>query len=120
MSVAKTCEIWTGATGNSGYGHRYLNGRFTTAHRWAYLKYVGPIPDGYVIDHICNNKLCVNIDHLQAITQSENIRRAFPMCRKKLHEWTPENTGMSGGRRYCRACNRIYQSVLWRRHHGGA
>jgi hypothetical protein len=45
------------------------------AHRFAYLEFVGPIPDGLVLDHLCRNKKCVNPDHLEPVTNAENLRR---------------------------------------------
>ncbi|HTE68439.1 MAG TPA: HNH endonuclease signature motif containing protein [Actinomycetes bacterium] len=50
-------------------------GRLQRAHRVFYELYVGPIPDGFQIDHICSNKLCVKPDHLHAVTALENVRR---------------------------------------------
>ncbi len=71
--------MWTGKTNGRGYGvvrggrsdrkHSYV-------HRWAYEQTVGPIPDGYEIDHTCFTKLCVNPDHLEAVTVGENRRRS--------------------------------------------
>ena len=45
------------------------------AHRFAYEEYVGPIPDGLQIDHLCRNKWCVNPEHLEPVTCRENALR---------------------------------------------
>ena len=47
------------------------------AHRFAYERLVGPIPDGLQIDHLCFTPSCVNPDHLEAVTQSANVRRSL-------------------------------------------
>jgi hypothetical protein len=45
-------------------------------HRIAYHLYKGEVPDGLTIDHLCRNKWCNNPDHLEAVTSSENSKRA--------------------------------------------
>jgi len=47
------------------------------AHRLAYETWVGPIPDGHVVDHLCFNKGCIEPTHLEAVTQRENVQRAI-------------------------------------------
>lgn len=73
------CWIWTGARGAALTEHPYgiFKGedRVVLAHRWSYEHFVGPIPDGHVIDHLCKVTLCVNPEHLQAVTQKTNLRR---------------------------------------------
>lgn len=70
------CWIWLAAVSIHGYGQFGLrNGMPTPAHRWSYQHFVGPIPDGLVIDHVCRRRDCVNPDHLEAVTQGENLRR---------------------------------------------
>lgn len=74
--AAGGCREWTGFL-CSGYPHMNLHGRIVGAHRVAWvLHHNKEIPDGYEIDHVCRNKLCVNPDHLEAVTRQENLRRA--------------------------------------------
>ena len=78
------CWLWTGAfiTPPKGrhdrYGlaiHRSLPKRKTMAHRAVYEHLVGPIPEGFQLDHLCRVRECVNPAHLEPVTQQENIRR---------------------------------------------
>lgn len=97
------CVIWT--AGNTGrYGVMWHDGKQRYAHRVIYEWLVGPIPDGYEIDHLCRVTLCVNPDHLEAVTPEENRRRAAPTHCAKGHERTPENTIGSGRQSRCKIC----------------
>ena len=74
------CWLWTGAKTKSGYGmFRELpasaGGKAEPAHRWAYKHWVGPIPDGYTIDHKCRVISCVEPEHLEAVTAQDNRYR---------------------------------------------
>jgi len=75
------CWLWRGHVHRNGYGSIRVGSatdgsrRNQMAHRASYEAFVGPIPDGFVIDHICRNKSCVNPAHLEAVTQSENLAR---------------------------------------------
>lgn len=66
------CIIWTGATNRDGYGRLRVNGRMVYAHRYAWEREHGPIPDGMVIDHRCFERSCVNAEHLRPATVSQN------------------------------------------------
>ncbi len=73
------CWIAVGKPYKNGYINRStvkngVRGRIG-AHRLAYAQTKGPIPDGLVIDHLCRVTMCVNPDHLEAVTVAENVRR---------------------------------------------
>jgi len=68
------------------HGVVQYEGKPWNLHRLVYTLVVGPIPDGLVLDHLCCNKACCNPAHLEPVTQSENIRRAFtPDAEQKRH-----------------------------------
>ncbi len=88
------------------------------AHRAAYELYVGPIPEGLTIDHLCRNTLCVNPAHLEAVTMRENILRgtgpSAQAARKthclRGHPFDDGNTLFRAtGKRVCRACQRVHR-----------
>lgn len=131
------CWLWTGTIDHAGYADFFVNGgtpRLQKAHRFSYVNFTGPIPEGKEIDHTCHTKQCptpgygdihrrcVNPAHLEAVDRSTNIRRsqapekthefyASKTHCKYGHEWTDENSRIdANGRRRCRACNRRYRS----------
>jgi hypothetical protein len=114
------CIIWVGSKTWGGYGTAKWRDQntivATTAHRAAYQAFVGPIPDGLEIDHKCKNRLCINPDHLEAVTHYENVQRSSVAGRthcKYGHLFDRMNTFIkSNGMKSCRACNARRQREL--------
>lgn len=69
------CWLWTGHTILNGYGQVYHDGRSQMIHRIVYAAAKGAIPQGLDLDHLCRNRLCVNPDHLDPVTNRENAIR---------------------------------------------
>ena len=66
------CWNWVGAISDHGYGRFSIQHKNIKAHRFSYEYYVGPLEDGLVIAHICNNRKCVNYNHLRQDTHKSN------------------------------------------------
>ncbi len=109
------CWLWAGSVSNAGYGLILVNGKMRRAHRVGYELYRGAIPAPLVLDHLCRVTVCVNPNHLEAVTRKENILRGVGWAgvnyRKTHcphgHEYTPENTYVSpAGSRSCLICGK--------------
>jgi hypothetical protein len=70
------CWIWK-LTKSRGYGRKRWNGRVQGAHVMMWTQLHGPVPDGLELDHLCHVRACVNPDHLEPVTRSENQRRGL-------------------------------------------
>jgi len=67
------CWEWNGARSKNGYGRFWINGAGVHyAHRISYIMCSGPIPDGGLVLHRCDNPPCVNPEHLYLGNHSEN------------------------------------------------
>lgn len=98
-----------------GYTKLSVNGRVVHTHRFTYEYYVGPIPKGLHLDHLCRVVACCNPDHLEPVTCKENLYRGFspnilarlsPTCRKG-HSMEGVRLQKNGSRRcpICHAAN---------------
>jgi hypothetical protein len=92
IDEASGCWIWQGASTSGGYGvirFRRTPGERGTynapTHRVSYLIHVGPIPEGLVLDHLCRVRLCCNPDHLEPVTNRENILRGVSPSARNAH-----------------------------------
>ena len=70
------CWIWQGSV-SGRYGRIRINKQYHQAHRAYYEQAGNVIPEGLVLDHLCEQTRCVNPDHLEPVTQKENVRRAL-------------------------------------------
>lgn len=100
------CWLWFGPVNWSDYGIVNGYGMKGMAHRSVYKCEVGPIPDDLQLDHKCNNRYCVNPEHMQITTRKENMDLSVSRrltCRRG-HPRTEANTRVEGGAIRCKVC----------------
>ncbi len=111
------CHVYRGGKDSNGYGLVRADNKNTRAHQYVWVKEIGPIPEGLVIDHQCRNRGCCNTDHLRAVTHQVNMTEnivgaSWQLGKAKTHClrghcYNEENTIISKmGTRQCRACHR--------------
>ena len=113
------CWIWTAST-TAGYGRIDVNRKFLYAHRVAYERFVGPIPAGLQLDHLCRVRRCVNPSHLEPVTSRENTLRGNGVAARASaathcphgHPYDEANTYRDPrGWLRCRTCKRMERRV---------
>lgn len=119
------CWQWIGYISKEGYARiKISHTQVYGAHRIAYDLFVGPVPTGLEIDHLCRNRACVNPAHLEAVSHRTNMLRGEGVGAENArkthcihgHEFTVENTYFRpDGKRDCRACIRARVGSYQRR-----
>ena len=114
VKKSDSCWEWAHRLRKNGYGQFRIGDRMIIAHRVSYELFVGPIPAGLEIDHLCRNRGCVNPSHLEPVTKRVNILRGAGAAAVNAakthcihgHEFRDDNTYVrTDGARICRTCN---------------
>lgn len=130
--VTDSCWIWTGPLERDGYARQMKVGsrtdntrKMVRPHRFSYTQFVGPIPDGYTIDHLCRIRCCVNPEHLEPVSAAENTQRGYRATKMYCRHGHPlfgDNMGLvtKTGFRFCRTCHRQAIRTNYRKTDGAA
>jgi len=130
------CIRWPGPHDKAGYGRLRRQGKTPKAHREAWLRSGGEIPEGMTIDHVaargCIYRDCVEVAHLEVVTRAENTRRIPLAIERKNRTHCPKGHPYSGenlavihlqgkSERRCRECGRAatraWERKQWGRKH---
>lgn len=111
------CWEWLGSKLSSGYGCFSFNRKTEIAHRTSYILFNGEIQKGLEINHVCRNRACVNPEHLEAVTHSQNMKH-IARCEKhpsnnnfcknghELITGNLDNWALKKGLRQCLKCKK--------------
>lgn len=97
VTGATDCWTWSGAVTRKGYGRLSVDGRNIYAHRLSYELHRGPVPDGMLVCHHCDNPPCVNPEHLFVGTAKDNHADAVAKGRMDR----PDGTMPRGNQHWC-------------------
>ena len=131
VNKTDTCWLWTGWINSSGYGNFVFERKIYGAHRFSIELSGQTIANGWVVDHACRNRACINPDHLRVVTEKTNIlqnsdgasaRNAVKTHCKKGHLLSGDNLMVQFNNkaktriaRRCRTCERAQFKKYWKR-----
>lgn len=111
------CVLWLDRFDKDGYGVSWRGGRAKRAHIAVWEEANGPIPDGMVADHLCSNRACCRLSHIEIVTQRENLFRRSWAYKSRIQKCqrghnldlysviVPPSSERGGMGRVCRLCN---------------
>jgi hypothetical protein len=112
--VSTPCVYSPGVQKTQWYSKKRVDGKTRQAHRVAYESVHGPIPPGLVIDHLCRNPACINVEHMEAVSDRVNILRGTSPSAENArkthcvrgHDLAGDNLRIlsTTGERVCKAC----------------
>lgn len=118
----KDCWVWTGSVFKqkySTYSQIRIKNKCRKAHQVSYEVFIGPIPQGRELDHLCKNKLCINPAHLEPVTHFENMERGYWTTKDECihgHSYGGGNTYLNTrGHRECRTCRKERSQKFYER-----
>lgn len=125
--VTGFCWLWTGSLNDRGYGDFRVGAKMERAHRAVYHYLVGVEPPEHLVaNHLCKIRNCVNPDHIEFVTQKENVHYSYSPAGinarkthcKRGHELAGDNLYVKPtGSRVCRACKNLEQTIARRSGH---
>lgn len=127
VNAVTGCWVWDGGTEAKGrYGKFWVDGRYVRAHRWSYERHAGPIPPGMTLDHLCEQTLCVNPEHLEPLPIRDNQLRshrslatnAYKTHCKRGHPFNSRITVAVPQGRMCRVCSEASRKASAARRRG--
>lgn len=96
--VDRGCRVWTGHLGRGGYGQITWHGQRWYAHRAAYFVERGEIPNGMQVNHICGNRACISVAHLELVTHYQNTQYLTRLTRRNTSGYRGVSFNKNEGR----------------------